>query len=323
MKTDICYPLLFNESLHTKVWGGYSLASNYNKGESDGIPIGESYEIYSKNIISNGQFAGRSLQSVIEEYPKQMIGESRIVGDYPIMVKLLDAREWLSVQIHPNDAQASELEGLPRGKTECWHILEAVTDSQIIYGIESGISKAEVLQAIKNNATQNILRFVTVKSGDFIYVPAGIVHAVGPGILLYELQQTSDTTYRLYDWDRAGLDGEPRELHIEKALHCINFADISPFDKLDNQQSIMIVNSFFSLEKLEKFNDYQMLPEAHERLMTIIKGGISLHNAEGNISLSLKKGQSAFIPACFPNATVASNGEAVVLIARRAKILYD
>src|SRR5262249_52399588 len=143
------------------------------------------------------------------------------------LIKFLDAQQWLSVQVHPDDELAAKLEGEPRGKTECWYVLDAVPGAQIVYGFAESMDAESFRKAIAERRVKDVLQYVSVAPGDFVFMPAGMVHALGPGLLIYELQQTSDITYRVYDWDRVGLDGKPRELHLEKALACTRF-EINP-----------------------------------------------------------------------------------------------
>src|SRR4051812_25265131 len=207
------YPLLFAPSLHEKVWGGQQLESRLGKVPPSDQPIGESWEIYWKNRVANGEFRGKTLGDLIAEHPEEMVGSKNADPEFPLLIKFLDAQDWLSVQVHPDDKLALELEGEPRGKTECWYIIDATPDAQIAYGFSEQLDAASYRKAIEAGRSKEVLQYVRVAPGDFIYLPAGQLHAIGPGILLYELQQTSDTTYRLYDWDRMGLDGKPRELH--------------------------------------------------------------------------------------------------------------
>ncbi len=319
------YPFLFRQSLHEKVWGGNSLAAHYGKSAGAGALIGESFEIYSENRIANGRFAGRTLGSVIAEFPQETLGAAHFDGDYPLLVKLLDAREWLSVQVHPDDALAAELEGQPRGKTECWYILAAEPDSRIVYGFREGITKADVRLAITNGRMRDALHELPVKAGDFVPVPAGTVHAIGPGIVLYELQQTSDTTYRLYDWDRPGLDGKPRELHIEKGLRCAaenGKSGILPRkqEQADGKPGIagLYSNKYFQLEKLFIAGTLNLAAASRENLLTVVEGALTV-GGNGFESIELPQGASAFLPAALGEISLHSSGTATAMLARRTE----
>lgn len=307
------YPLLFNLVLLEKVWGGHSI-HEWKFGEPSNESIGESWEIHTKNVIANGQFAGKTLQEVIDAYPLEMTGRKESI-EFPLLVKILDAREWLSVQVHPDDALAMELEGEPRGKTECWLILSADEHAKIQYDLKKGSTIQEYADSIENGKPIEQLEFLDVKSGDVIFVPAGTVHAIGPGIMLYELQQTSDTTYRLYDWDRPGLDGKPRELHIDKGLKCSRpGAGIFPYhqhpihtDAHGNTSQCLVNEQYFKLEKitLHNFHPFECIMQQRAKLITNI-GEHDLHILHGDTITVLPKAQSAFLPAELVNVRFIS-----------------
>lgn len=327
---NLWYPFLFEQSLHEKVWGGTALATRYGKSAAEGALIGESFEIFSDNRIANGRFAGRTLASVIAEFPQETLGIAKFGGDYPLLVKLLDAREWLSVQVHPDDALAAELEGQPRGKTECWYILAAEPDSQIVYGFRDGITKTDIRNAIARGEMRGVLRELGVQAGDFVPVPAGTVHAIGAGIVLYELQQTSDTTYRLYDWDRPGLDGKPRELHIEKGLHCATEKN-EPEDTFRTQEQTaapqaeteLYSNDYFQLKKLMITGAYPLVSLEHEHLLTVVEGTVTitdnrpLPSDAAFLPVDVPQGTSAFLPAALNDVMLHSSLGATVMLARR------
>jgi mannose-6-phosphate isomerase len=316
------YPLLFNQVLLEKVWGGHSI-HQWKYGEKTPEAIGESWEIHTMNIISKGAFAGQTLQEVIDRYPLEMTGRSEAI-EFPLLVKILDAQEWLSVQVHPDDALALQLEGEPRGKTECWFILSAEHDAKIQYDLKKGISIQEYADSIEQEKPTEQLQFMNVKSGDVIFVPAGTVHAIGPGILLYELQQTSDTTYRLYDWDRPGLDGKPRELHIEKGLKCSRpGAGTFPYhqfpiitDGHGNSMQALVNEQYFKLDTIilgSQAFDCSMNHRA--KLITNI-GEHDVHILHDESMEVLPKAHSAFLPAGMGNVKLYSpDANAKVLIA--------
>lgn len=300
------YPLLFEPHLAERPWGGDALHTVLDKSLPVGKKIGESWEIYSDNVIANGALAGRTLRDVLREYGDQ-IG-AHVGDEFPVLIKFLDAREWLSVQVHPNDQQAKTMENQPRGKTECWYILEADEGAQIAYGAAQSLSADDYRAAIAAGTVRDTLAYVNVAAGDFIYVPAGTPHAIGPGIVLYELQQASDTTYRVYDWDRAGVDGKPRELHIEKALAVM---DLQPrTDVVQNQQRgkpdmrgnwvIELVRSpYFALDRVRVPAPeavYNTSGKCH--LISVINGTIAINDVE------VPKGSSVLIPASLGRYTL-------------------
>jgi len=307
------YPLLFEQRLLEKVWGGYSI-HQWKHGANTEKLIGESWEIYSGNVIINGEHAGRTLQELIDKYPFEMTGKPS-VQEFPLLVKLLDAKEWLSVQVHPDDALALELEGELRGKTECWYILEAEEGACIQYDLKQDCSVQDYADSIYQERPKACLNFLSVKAGDIIYVPAGTVHAIGPGIMLYELQQTSDTTYRLYDWDRTGLDGVPRELHIEKGLKCSRpgsgrfpYTHPEPQTVHGNILQPLIKEQYFKLDLLTLGNAaFSLSLNGKASLLTNIgKHEVCVKYADG--SMMLPMATSAYLPASLDEVQVSSEG---------------
>ncbi|MEP7286391.1 MAG: type I phosphomannose isomerase catalytic subunit [Chloroflexota bacterium] len=321
------YPLLFEPALHTKVWGGRQLETRLGKALPADQPIGESWEIYWENRVANGEFRGKTLGELIATYPEAMVGNVTADPEFPLLIKLLDAQDWLSVQVHPDDKLAAELEGQPRGKTECWYIVDAAPDSQIVYGFSQATDAVGFRHAIESGTAKEMLQFVNVAPGDFIYVPAGTMHAIGPGLLIYELQQTSDTTYRVYDWDRMGLDGKPRDLHIDKSLKVTHY-DVRPTAKVNYPQeapqsiSMLIANPYFTLNKISLKQGKVIIDYRAEGIhapsytLTVTKGDItlsSLSQPENTTHLTL--GQSAFMPSQIGAYQIGADQDSEALMA--------
>ncbi|MCE7947912.1 MAG: mannose-6-phosphate isomerase [Chloroflexi bacterium CFX4] len=304
------YPLLFEPSLHVKVWGGRQLATRLGKRLPTDEPYGESWEIFWRNHIANGEDSGKALGQLIREFPEAMTGNPNAESEFPLLIKFLDAQDWLSVQVHPDDALARQLEGEPRGKTECWYIVDAAPNAQLIYGFSQPTNAQEFSRAIAEGRARDYLQFVPVQAGDFIHVPAGMMHAIGPGILLYELQQTSDTTYRVYDWDRMGLDGKPRPLHLEKALQCTRF-EVNPPAKVPYTvheveggitYARLIEGQYFSLRRfsLPPQTRLKITYDGKAHLLTVINGTLDVSAAMGkdaSRTVVATAGTSVFVPA--------------------------
>ncbi|MCU0476409.1 MAG: class I mannose-6-phosphate isomerase [Anaerolineae bacterium] len=230
--TDL-YPLLLSPTLHTRVWGGRTLQTRYGKPLPTDQPYGESWELHDTSTVANGVLAGRTVGDLTRAYGAALVGTASDPAEgFPLLVKLLDCNDWLSVQVHPDDALALELEGEPRGKTEAWILLDATEGARIVVGIEAGASLDAVASAIRENRLEPLLSYQVVSAGDVVYMAAGTVHALGPGVLVYEIQQSSDQTYRLYDWGRVGLDGQPRQLHIDKSLRAARLGVKPPITRL-------------------------------------------------------------------------------------------
>jgi mannose-6-phosphate isomerase len=220
------YPLKLVALPKEKVWGGSKIAETFRKDLATDRPIGEIWVIWGDLAIQNGPFQDKKLNDLIRERPRAFLGSrvaARQYPEFPLLVKILDARDTLSVQVHPTDAYAQKREGEPFGKAEVWYILDAEPDARLIHGVERPVSRSEAREAIDAGRLQDVLQYVAVEAGDVVYNPAGTIHALGSGIFLYELQQSSDLTYRLYDWDRQDLN---RPLHVQKAL---DVADLEPY----------------------------------------------------------------------------------------------
>ena len=215
-------PIRLAASLHETIWGGRRLELDGWKQLPPGAStIGESWETEITTIAQNKPYIGRTLGSLVEEFGPALLGE-RVIAlfgrRFPLLAKFLDANDKLSVQVHPDDVYARLHEQGKLGKTEFWYILDAAPGASIIHGFKSSTSRQEVQQAIQHVTLENLLYEVSVTAGDIIFVPAGTVHGIGKGVLLYELQEYSDLTYRLYDYGRLTAAGTPRELHVERSL---------------------------------------------------------------------------------------------------------
>ncbi len=228
MPTPALYPLTFEPVFKDYPWGGRNLATLLGRTIPDGI-VAESWEIAAhangSSPIASGVLKGATLQEAMAQWGVDLVGSRNAAdlaaGRFPLLIKILDANNWLSVQVHPDDAYARIHEG-ESGKTEMWVVLHAEPGAELIYGFAGGVTREAFAQAIEAGETERFLHRVAVKVGDVIFVPTGAIHALGPGIVIAEIQQNSDTTYRIYDW------GRPRPLHIQKALDVLDFDLVEP-----------------------------------------------------------------------------------------------
>jgi mannose-6-phosphate isomerase len=223
------YPFKFETVLKEKVWGGNALVSRFNKKSTGSHQVGEAWELSAvadnQSVISNGFLAGNNIEELIEVYMGDITGDEifeKFGNEFPLLIKFIEAQQDLSIQVHPNDILAKKRHEA-YGKTEMWYILECKKGSKIYTGFKEGITKKIYEEALLNGKIEEIMNVENVEAGDVFFTPAGRVHAIGAGIVLVEIQQTSDITYRIFDWNRNGSGKEKRELHTELALDAIDF----------------------------------------------------------------------------------------------------
>lgn len=224
-------PLTFEPLYQERVWGGRELEKVYGRTlPATGVPYGESWEIsdreYDQSIVRRGPLAGMSLHQLWCELREEIFGKGLLSDRFPLLIKILDARADLSIQVHPPEEIAAELSGEP--KNEMWYIADVSEGAKIYVGLKKGTTKEGFEQSLTNGTCAEQVHAISPKAGESIHIPSGRIHAIGAGILIYEIQQNSDTTYRVFDWNRVGLDGVPRALHIGDSLQCIDFNDFEP-----------------------------------------------------------------------------------------------
>lgn len=250
------YPMIVRPRFVERIWGDHNLTGKLGKDAPRDKPIGESWEIYEENAVENGPYAGRTIGELRAEMGAGLMGHVRSDELFPLLTKLIDAQDTLSVQVHPNDRFAHELEHQPYGKTECWYVIAAAPDAALTYGFSRDTSPEEYTRLVQEGKLDKILRQIAVQPGDVIYLPAGMVHAIGGGIMVYELQQTSDVTYRIYDWNRRDAEGHSRELHVDKARQVLDYhrADrdkIRPLRDDHQHRTFLIAGPYFCMEMIE------------------------------------------------------------------------
>jgi mannose-6-phosphate isomerase len=317
------YPLKFKPILKDKIWGGEKLRKLPGKAGAS-MKCGESWEISSYqdeiSIVSEGFLEGNDLQELIEVYMGDLVGDSvfdRFGIEFPLLIKFIDTSDILSIQVHPDDAVAFEKHG-GNGKTEMWYILEADKDASLISGFSRDISHEEFVQSIKSGDLTEILNYESVKKGDVFFMPAGRVHAIGSGILLTEIQQTSDLTYRIFDFNRMGDNGEPRELHIDLALDVIDFKSHdnyrTDYEAVANKTVPAVSCPYFTTNVL-KINqpvkkDYHLLDSFVIYICAEGKVQITPENQE---AVSLSKGETLLVPAMLKMISIVPDVESTIL----------
>ena len=311
------YPLKCKPIYKEKIWGGSWFEKEFGRELPANETIGESWELACRtnemSRVNNGEQTNKRLLKVINEAPGGYLGRRVLKQGYnpfPLLIKFLDANDRLSVQVHPDNEYASKNSSGELGKTEMWYVLDADPDAKLIMGVKEGVTPEEFERSIEEGNLGQNLNQVPIKAGDAFYIPAGTVHAILEGVRIAEIQQNSDTTYRVYDWNRMGLDGKPRQLHIDEAMEVIDFGktNISPIDgiKINHdgwEQHILTACPYFAVEVLEinSFAD-KINPERFEVWMILEGEGIL---STEKSQYSLEKGQTWFIPAQLGNIEVS------------------
>ncbi|WP_171026073.1 MULTISPECIES: type I phosphomannose isomerase catalytic subunit [unclassified Clostridium] len=300
-------PLKVAASLKAAPWGGQALREKLNKPLPEGEKIGESWELSTleqcPSRVSEGEFTGMRLGAVLTRFGKKAVGsEAAQKGvELPLLVKFLDAQGKLSVQVHPDEAAARALGGA--AKTEAWYVVDCKPDAQLVYGLKPGTGAEDLRRAIERGQVQEVLEWIPVKPGDVLFVPAGLVHALGEGILVYEIQQSSDTVYRVYDWDRKNPDGSSRELHISQALQSVKTgaaprvgAGGPALQTEGATRTLLAACKAFALEKLEVESALEMETDGTRfYALTLLEGTGKLCFEEGEMDLEV--GETVYIPA--------------------------
>lgn len=295
----MAHPLFLKSVLQEKIWGGKRLKEAFGY-ELPSEKIGEYWAISAHpngvSIIENGPFAGQALDTVYAEH-RELFGNSK-EPVFPLLTKILDANEWLSVQVHPDDAYGLANEG-ELGKTECWYVIAADEGAEIVYGHQA-TSKEELRQMIEEGKWDDLLIRIPVKAGDFFYVPSGTMHAIGKGILILETQQSSDTTYRVYDFDRKDADGNLRELHIDQSVDVMTIGEVanSHPDAIDVSEATLttfVSNEFFTVYKWDIHGKIEMNSTADYYLCSVLNGKGSIE-VDGEI-YPLEKGMHFILPS--------------------------
>ena len=317
------YPLKFHPILKDKIWGGSRLKNILNK-PTDSEKCGESWEISAVqgNIskVKNGFLAGNNLQELIEIYMGDLVGDKiydRFGIEFPLLIKFIDANDILSVQVHPDDALAMERHKA-FGKTEMWYIIDAEQNATIICGFNREMDRDSYLLHMKNKSLKEILNFEKVKAGDVFFTPSGRVHAVGAGILLAEIQQTSDITYRIYDWDRVDDTGKPREMHTDLALDALDFKYYGKY-RTEYKPSLNLTTNLADCKYFTTGLLYFDKPVEKDNnfidsfvIYMCLEGKIDLYYDQG-LSESMFAGETVLIPASLKNLNLVPKGMAKVL----------
>lgn len=320
------YPLKFRPVLKDKIWGGNKIKSVLGIDFAPLPNCGEAWALSgvegNQTEITNGFLAGNDLNELVEIYMGDLVGDAvyeRFGNEFPILVKFIDAADYLSIQVHPDDALAAK-RNIGYGKSEMWYIIDADKGAELISGFNRKVDRETYLRSLNDKTLRDILNFEKVSKGDVFYMPAGRVHALGPGIFLAEIQQTSDTTYRIYDWDRVDEKGKVRELHIDEALDAIDFNVYddykTDYQPKDNGSANLLTSEYFTtnLIRLSKAlaKDYSELDSFV--IYVCVGGSVTLvHNGETEQQLRLQKGEAVLIPASVSRVDIVPDEASEIL----------
>ncbi|WP_417939671.1 type I phosphomannose isomerase catalytic subunit [Flavobacterium sp. RS13.1] len=308
------YPLQFEPILKERIWGGEKLKTVLNKPIVSKI-TGESWELSTVegdvSVVTNGVLKGKSLMNLINDMPEEILGTAvykRFGKQFPLLFKYLDAREDLSIQVHPNDKLAKERHN-SFGKTEMWYVMQADTDSRIIVGFKENSSKEEYLKHLHDNTLVSILDDVKVKAGDVFFLETGTVHAIGAGLVVAEIQQTSDITYRLYDFDRKDAQGNTRELHVDLALDAINYGKVDTqkkYNRKTNVSNVVVDCPYFTTNFIPLEDEIEVAKSGETfTVYMCIEGSFEIEY--DGFQCSYKKGDTVLVPAEIKSFVMSGN----------------
>ena len=309
------YPIKLKPVFKDYLWGGEKLKTDFHM-DTDISPVAEAWVLSchpdGESRIENGEYAGKTLWELVQTLGREILGKNSENEDrFPILIKLIDARDNLSVQVHPDDEYALRVEGEP-GKTEMWYVMDCEDGAYLYYGFNRDITKEEFGKRIENNTLLEVLNKVTVKKGDCFLIKAGTLHAIGKGILIAEIQQNSNTTYRVYDYGRVDAAGTPRQLHTQKALQFTNTAAMRTEIK-DPSDPLLCKSEYFTCELLTVEAEKTLVADEHSFVSVLVLEGTGTVSAE-NSSVSFVPGDCFFIPAA--SGEVRLQGKARVIITR-------
>ena len=309
-------PIEFTPILKCRRWGGRKLGERLGKSLGERQDYAESWEICdmgeSQSVVQSGPYTGKTLHEIVQEFPAELLGSHAGREQFPLLLKYLDSHQASSLQVHPNDDQAMRIAGEQNGKTEAWVILDAAPESWIYAGLKKGIGRNDFLKAIETGEVTSCLHRIEPKQGEVYYIPAGTIHSLGDGILVAEIQQSSDLTFRIHDWGWVDKNGQPRELHLKEALECIDFecGPVEPVSSgfsptVDSKTSEFLIDSpYFQVERLLCSNSRTISEENQCRILMVLEGACKI--ATEATSYSCQTGSTLLLPASCPEVLIES-----------------
>ncbi len=306
------YPMVLAPKLAPAIWGSDALVTQFGKNGDPSAKIGESWECWDTNAVTNGPLAGKTVADLRHTLGEGLMGELNSTAMFPVLTKIIDAHASLSVQVHPDDAYAQRVEGQINGKTECWYVMRADPAAQLVMGWNRETDRSEYERRVADGSLGEILREVPVKAGDVFYIPAGMLHAIGAGIVIFETQQASDLTYRIFDWNRLGSDGKPRPLHVQKAADVLDYhagagagAEVLPYAAEGFSRTALVADSHFLVERVTATETQSALgTHARPLIIMALDDPLLLKCADGGAQLG--RYQTALVPAAAGTVQVAA-----------------
>lgn len=314
------YPLQFKPLIKQYLWGGRRLGDVLGKPIGDDDDYAESWEVVDhdsgQSVVADGELAGKTLRELVSNHGDELFGRHAPQERFPLLFKFLDANAQLSVQVHPDDRGAAKLDPPDLGKTEAWVVMAAEPESYLYAGLKRGFDRAALEREVNRQTTELCLHKVQPKAGDCIFIPAGTVHAIGPGLVVAEIQQSSNTTFRLYDWNRVGKDGKTRDLHIEQALDAIDF-ERGPVDPQIPVTTHPHCEQLVSCEKfvlnrwsLDTTESVSVGDPDTFQILAVVDGAANVNGIAGTVT----RGQTVLVPAaCSPAIVTPAAGDATIL----------
>ncbi len=320
-------PLTFTPLLKVRVWGGSALKSRTTTPPAD--PVGESWEVADHgedtSIVASGPLAGMSLHQIFTENREALCGRAVDPANpdaFPLLLKLIDPCQDLSVQVHPDDAYAGAQKPGELGKTEAWYVLQSDPGSRIYRGLKPGVTREQFADALANSSVANLLDSFEARAGDVVFIPSGTIHALGRGVRIAEIQQNSDTTFRVFDWNRVGLDGRPRELHIRDALAVSDFTASGQHtcepEIIEHPGCVherFVACDKFNLERMSRFRGRPVRMDTERKtfhIITVLQGKVTITTADGRISCG--KWDTVLVPAVTGEYSLSPDKDASVLL---------
>ena len=322
MSSPPLYPLIFQPRFKERIWGGRSLASLYGKPLPPDVPVGESWEIADlpgdESVVTNGPLAGQTLRSLMEQRRGEILGDAAASGSgrFPLLCKILDAREKLSLQVHP----PARVQHLGEPKTEMWYIAAAQPGAELFVGLKAGVTRDAFAEAVRLGTVDACFHRIAVSAGDAMFLPSGRVHAIGAGLVIFEIQQNSDTTFRVHDWNRVGPDGKARELHVPQSMESIDFTDVEP--RLIAAQPVrrgpftvrtLVDDVLFRVDQIDAAEAGECRPSSRLSVVACVDKAIIARG--GGAAVRLEAGMFCLLPAGLTGAVIdAKEGARFLLV---------